>query len=71
MKALLCQSATLEGAVVDVQAGGMVRQYADPLDLCQECSERFSDWLKSGRQANHHEPGGALADTAVASLALN
>jgi hypothetical protein len=59
------------GAVVDVQAGGMVRQYPEALDLCKECSERFADWLRSGHQANHSGPGGALADTAVASMAMS
>jgi hypothetical protein len=40
------------GSIVDVQAGGMVRQHPEPLDLCKECSERFTDWLRSG-----HHPG--------------
>jgi len=58
-------------AIVDVQAGGMVRQHPEPLDLCEECSERFTDWLKSGRHANQGGPGGALAATAVASMAMS
>ena len=61
-----CGQNILEGgAVVDVQAGGMVRQYPEALDLCKECSKRFADWLGSGRQTNQDGPGGALADTAV------
>ncbi len=55
------------GSTIDVQAGGMVRQHPEPLDLCKECSDRFSDWLRSAHQANHSGPGGALAETAVAS----
>ncbi len=52
-----CGQNILEGgAVVDVQAGGMVHQHPEPLDLCKECSERFSDWLRSGHQAG---PAGA------------
>jgi len=38
---------------VDVQAVGMVRQHPEPLDLCKECSERFTDWLRPGLQATH------------------
>ncbi len=45
--------------------GGMVRQYPEALDMCPECSERFTDWLRSAHQANHSGPGGALAETAV------
>lgn len=58
------------GVIIVVQAGGMVRQHPEPLDLCKECSERFSEWLRSGHQANHGVPGGALADTAVAAMAM-
>ena len=48
-----CGQNILEGgSIVDVQAGGMVRQHPEPLDLCKECSERFTDWLRSGHQAN-------------------
>jgi hypothetical protein len=36
----------------------MVRQRPEPLDLYKECSERFSDWLRSGRQGNRSGPGG-------------
>ena len=33
-----CGQKILEGgAIVDVQAGGMVRQYPESLDLCKEC----------------------------------
>ena len=53
------------GAIVDVQAGGMVRQYPEAIDLCKKCSERFADWLRSGGQANHSGPGGAISQTAV------
>ena len=63
-----CGQNILEGgAIVDVQAGGMVRQYPEALDLCKECSERFADWLRSGHQANHSGPGGAISQTAVQS----
>ena len=64
-----CGQNILEGgAIVDVQAGGMVRQYPEALDLCKECSERFADWLRSGHQANHSGPGGAISSTAVLGL---
>jgi hypothetical protein len=40
--------------------------------LCHEHSGLFLDWLKAGKatQANHDGIGGALADTAVASMAM-
>ena len=66
-----CGQNILEGvAIVDVQAGGMVRQYVEVLDMCKECSERFADWLRSGHQGNHSGPRGAISQTAVASMVM-
>lgn len=59
------------GSIVEVKAGDLVNRTGETLDLCQTCCDRFADWLRSGRQANHDGPGGALADTAVASMALH
>jgi hypothetical protein len=53
-----CGQSILEGgAVVDVQAGNMVHQHHEPLDLCGGCSERFTDWMRTGKP--HAAPGGA------------
>jgi hypothetical protein len=42
---------------------------AEGLDLCSPCAAGFLDWLCGGNPSHwfHHGPGGALADTAVAS----
>ena len=65
-----CGQNILEGgAIVDVQADGMVRQYPEALDLCRECSERFGDSLRSGWQANQDGPGGVISLTSVADEA--
>jgi hypothetical protein len=42
---------------------------ADGVDLCESCASAFLDWLRSGNPnlANHAAPGGAMADTTVAS----
>ena len=50
-----------------ILSGDLTKQFAEPwVDLCSGCSERFADWLKSGRQTHHDEPGGAISPTAVA-----
>ena len=61
----------LAGSSTVKLAAGMIRQHPEPLDLCKECSERFSDWLRGGRQANHGGAGGAIGDATVVSMALS
>ena len=59
-------------SILELKAGELTKQFAEPwIDLCGPCSERFIDWLRSGRQANRDGPGEALADLAVASMAMS
>jgi len=51
--------------------GGPIRSCIHgPLELCPKCVDGFLEWLRSGHQANHGGPGGALGDTAVAAMAM-
>jgi hypothetical protein len=61
------------GSILEAKAGDLAKTPPDAwVDLCHECSGLFLDWLKAGRanQANHDGIGGALADRAVARMAL-
>jgi hypothetical protein len=46
-----CGAVILENrSIVKIEAGNLGRQHDEPLDLCGTCQERFTDWLRSGRQ---------------------
>ena len=38
-----------QGSIVEVKAGDLVHQIAEPLDLCSDCGPLFLDWLRSGK----------------------
>ncbi len=58
------------GSIVEVRAGDLVNRTGEVLDLCQACCDRFADWMRSGHQGSQDGPGGAIAATAVASMAM-
>jgi hypothetical protein len=39
--------------------------------LCDDCSEQLEAWLALPHQTHQDGPGGAIADTAVASMACS
>jgi hypothetical protein len=67
-----CGSVLIEchGSILEIKAGLLARRFSEPLDLCTDCGSLFANWLRSGRQTRQNGPGEALADTAVASMAL-
>jgi hypothetical protein len=64
------QLASRSGSIIEVSAGELRQQMGGQLDLCSGCGRLYRDWVSSGHQANHERIGQALADTAVASMAL-
>jgi hypothetical protein len=37
--------------VLELKAGDLATRHDEPwLDLCASCTDRFGDWLKSGRE---------------------
>jgi hypothetical protein len=53
-----------QGSVIEVKAGELTRKLpSEPLDLCEDCSALFLDWLRSGHQANHAAPARAIPST--------
>lgn len=59
-----------QGSIIELMAGELRRRWPEELDWCPDCSHSFEDWMKSGSQTNHDGLGGAIADTAVASMEL-
>jgi len=57
------------GSIVEVKAGDLVDRIGETVDLCPVCSDGFTSWLRSARQAHQDGPGEAIAATAVASMA--
>ena len=46
-----CGDVILEGhSIIEAKHGQLATQHDEPIDLCASCVDRFSDWLKSGRQ---------------------
>ena len=68
-----CAAVVVEhGSIIELKAGELTKQHAEPwIDLCGSCSERFVEWLRSGKahQAGHATPGHA-ASVMVDGLAL-
>jgi hypothetical protein len=56
-----CRGCIVEqGSVIEVKAGILRGQLPEALDLCEDCSALFADWLKSGHHAAHVEPGSGI-----------
>jgi hypothetical protein len=66
-----CPQIILEGGLGLEVKYGVLPGFPGDLDLCPSCLERFGDFLRSGRQADHDGMGQALSDTAVCSMALS
>jgi hypothetical protein len=49
-----------QGSGVEVKAGVLTSQLPEALDLCEDCSALFADWLRSGHQASQAGPVGAI-----------
>jgi hypothetical protein len=55
-----CGDVILRGhSIVRLEAGELATRHESPIDLCESCSDRFGDWLKTGR-ATAHTGQGAL-----------
>lgn len=65
-----CGSPCRDFSIVELAAGPIRASVGRSIDLCPDCTERFKDWIRSGRQASQDGIGEALADTAVSSMAL-
>jgi hypothetical protein len=55
-----CRCIVKQVSVVEVKAGDLVRQLPEAIDLCENCSSPFADWLKSCDHTNHARPGEAF-----------
>jgi hypothetical protein len=52
-----------QGSVIGVKAGALTRQQSETLDLCEDCSRLYIDFLQSGHQAVHAGPVAAIPGT--------
>jgi len=53
------------GSILEVKAGELVGKLPEELDLCPDCGSSLLSWFRSGHQANHAVPGGAMSGAAV------
>ncbi len=46
-----CGDTILGGhTIIEAKQGQLATLHDEPIDLCASCTDRFNDWLKSGRQ---------------------
>jgi hypothetical protein len=65
-----CASPIIENrSALEIKAGELAKRFGEPIDLCGDCSDRFGDWLRSGKhpaQLGLGAPmGGLVAESAV------
>ena len=48
------------GSTLGVKAGELVGKLPEELDLCPDCGSSLLSWFRSGHQANHAVPSGAM-----------
>ncbi len=48
------------GSILGVKAGELAGKLPEELDLCPECGSSHLSWYRSGHQASHAAPGGAI-----------
>lgn len=67
-----CGAATVDlpAAEVSISSGSGWSARTRTITLCDHCGDQLERWLVSGQHSHHDGPGGALASTAVASMAL-
>jgi hypothetical protein len=46
--------------VIEIKVGALTRQQPETLDLCDDCSRLFTDFIQSGHQAAHAGPVEAI-----------
>jgi len=62
-----CGSVILRGhSIIRLEAGELATRHDGPIDLCESCSDRFGDWLRSGR--GHNGAGDTMSQPTVESI---
>ena len=66
-----CGSPVLEGrSILEIKAGELAKRRDEPwIDLCGPCTDRFVDWLRTGKEGVQNglgaPLGGLVADSPV------
>ena len=62
-----CGSPVLEGrSVLEVKAGELAKRHDEPwIDLCGSCTDRFVDWLRTGKEGVQNGLGATMGGLAV------